>query len=164
MDESIWYKKLEIQVLDKKESLYKRDFKFYHVDTFLKLSKRIDGFSHQCPECLELKTEAEKLAENLLEYLKGDLASRKIYEEKLSLMQKHIRSIHKILPKEYYTSLYSFLGIIVGIALGWFALFMINQAYIKQGLFFGFVFGLILGRIFGNRLDKKLKKANRVLD
>jgi hypothetical protein len=52
---SVWYDKIEIQIDENIEKLYKKDYKFYQVDTFLKLAKKIDEFSVDCIECKSLK-------------------------------------------------------------------------------------------------------------
>ena len=164
MTDSVWYKKIENKIHEQNEQLYKKDFKFYHVDTFLKLAKRIDSFSVTCATCKHLKTSIEEISENLNDYLKGDIVSRKKYERKLDEMNKHIRSIHKIYPKQFNLSLFSFIGLAVGLLAGWFIAYLVDKEYAKHGLILGFMFGIIVGRIIGKIRDNKLKKEGRVLD
>jgi len=82
MQESLWYKKIEKTIIEENEKLYKNDFKFYQVDSFLKIAKKIDSFAPDCKTCKEAKINSEDLAENLFEYLKGDVHSRRNYEKK----------------------------------------------------------------------------------
>ncbi|MEN8123327.1 MAG: hypothetical protein ABFS35_23520 [Bacteroidota bacterium] len=163
MEESLWYKKLEKTVLEENEKLYKRDFKFYQVDSFLKAAKKVDRFASQCTSCKESKSISEDIAENLFDYLKGDVKSRRIYEKKLDTMNKHLRKEHSIYPKQYFISLYSLMGVLGGLLLGAFISYITIPGFMKQSLLFGFVAGLIAGRILGKIKDKKLEKAGKLL-
>lgn len=163
MSESIWYKKIEKSIVEETEKLYKNDFKFYQVDTFLKIAKKTDQFSGQCSTCKGFKSEQEELAENLFEYLKGDVKSRRNYEKKLDIMNSHLRKEHNIRPKQFYISLYSFLGVVGGLALGAAVAYLTIPGFIKQSLLFGFVSGLFIGRVWGKIKDKAQEKAGLVL-
>lgn len=164
MEESVWFKKIENQIMVQNERLYKKDFKFYHVDTLIKLAKRVDSFSTDCATCKYLKPNIEEISENLYEYLKGDVISRKKYEKKLDEINDHIRKVHQIFPKQYNLSLYSFLGVAGGLIFGLLIAFLIDKNFVKQGLILGFAFGLISGRIIGKIKDNGLKKEGRFLD
>lgn len=163
MEESLWYKKIEKTITEENEKLYKNDFKFYQVDSFLKIANKIDRFSPHCKSCHKAITVSEDLAENLFEYLKGDVHSRRSYEKKLDKMNKHLRKEHHIYPKQYFISLYSFIGVIGGLLLGAFISYITIPGFMKQSLLFGFVAGLITGRILGKIKDNKLKKAGQTL-
>jgi len=163
MSESIWYKKVELQIIEKNEKLYKKDFKFYQVDTFLKLAKKTDEFSSSCRDCKLLKQKVEEVSENLDTYLSGEIASRRSYEKILNEISDHIKKIHKVYPKQYNLYTFSFFGIITGLVLGWLVAWLINENYVKGGLILGFVIGLLAGRIIGKIRDKNLAKEGRVL-
>ncbi|RLD80017.1 MAG: hypothetical protein DRJ10_07995 [Bacteroidetes bacterium] len=163
MDESLWYKKIEKKIIEENEKLYKNDFKFYQVESFLKIAKKVDQFAPNCENCNGSKTISEELAENLFEYLKGDVNSRRKYENKLETMNKHLRKEHSIYPKQYFISLYSFFGVAGGLLSGVLIAYMTIPGFMKQSLLFGFVAGLIIGRIWGKIKDNKLIKAEKVL-
>jgi hypothetical protein len=164
MKDSEWFKNLEIQVMNQKDQLYKRDFAFFHVDTFLKISKKIDEFSAQCSFCQNLKPEAEEFAKSLSLSLKGNVSSRKEYEKKLLLMENHLKTSHQVFHNEYFTSLFSLIGIIGGILLGGLISVVIIPTFIKHGMLIGSVAGLITGRIAGRNKDKNIKKRKRMLE
>ncbi|OQY03274.1 MAG: hypothetical protein B6I20_05345 [Bacteroidetes bacterium 4572_117] len=163
MEESLWYKKLEKVIQEENEKLYKNDSKFYQVDSFLKVSKKIDQFSPHCKKCSESKIVSEELAENLFDYLKGDFNSRRGFEKKLDSINKHLRKEHKMYPKQYFISLFSLLGVIGGLLAGLIISYLTLGGFMKQSLLFGFVGGLIVGRIWGKVKDNKLLKAGRTL-
>lgn len=161
---SVWYDKIEIQIIENNEKLYKKDFKFYQVDTFLKLAKKTDEFSPTCVDCKLLKRKVEDVSENLDTYLNGEIASRRSYEKILNEINDHVKRIHKIYPKQYNLYLFSFLGILAGMGVGWLIAWLFDENYVKGGLIFGFVIGLIAGRIIGKVRDNNLLKEGRVLE
>ncbi len=145
---SIWYNKIQLQVEEKIENLHKKDFKFYRVDYFLLLAEKVDKLSSNCMDCKMLKKKIEDTANELDTLLSGSISLRKEYELKLDEIEKHIRKIHKIYPKQYFLYLYTFLGILGGISLGVLAAVIVNIDY-KTALIFGFTAGLLIGRIWG---------------
>ena len=162
--DSIWYKKIENQIIEQNEKLYKKDFKFYQVDTLLKLAKKADELSDNCQTCKHLKPSIEEIAENLSDYLKGDVGSRKKFEKKVDEINGHIRNVHKIYPSQFYLYTYSFAGIAIGILSGLLCSYPFGTSYLKQGIFIGFVSGLIAGRIIGKIRDKKLRSKGKILE
>ncbi len=164
MEESLWYKKIEKKIIEENEKLYKNDFKFYQVESFLKIAKKVDQFAPICENCNESKTISEELTENLFDYLKGDVNSRRNYEKKLDTMNKHLRKEHSIYPKQYFISLYSLIGVVGGLLSGALIAYMTIPGFMKQSLLFGFVAGLFVGRIWGKIKDKKIQKEGKVLD
>ncbi len=161
---SVWYDKIEIQVDENIEKLYKKDYKFYQVDTFLKLSKKIDELSVNCIDCKSLKKKAEDISENLDTYLRGEIALRKSYEKTLNEISDHVKKVHKVFPNQYNLYSFSFFGIIAGMGLGWLITWLIDETYLKGGLIFGFTIGLIVGRIVGKLRDRELHKEGRLLE
>ncbi len=163
MQESLWYKKLEKTAIEQNDLLYKNDFKFFQVDTFLKMAQKIDYFAGECDFCKESKEVSEELAENLFDYLKGDLKSRKAFEKKINAMHDHLRKKHRVYPPSYFISLYSLLGVILGLLGGALIAYLTIPGFMQQSLLFGFVIGLIAGRILGKIKDKKQFEAGLTL-
>jgi len=161
--ETLWYRKLEIKVLEENEKLYRNDFKFFQVETFLKAAKKADSFSNKCDVCQTHKERAEEMADNLENYLKGDFKLRKDYEKQLDKITKHLKKEHKIYPEQYFISLYSLFGVLGGVGVGALIAYLTIPGFINQSMLFGFVGGLIIGRIFGKRKDNTQKLENKVL-
>jgi len=161
---SIWYDKIEIQISENSEKLYKKDIKFYQVDTFLKLAKKVDEFAPSCTTCKMLKQKIEEVSENLDEYLSGEIAERRKYEKILNEISDHVKKVHKVFPKQYNLYSFSFFGIAAGLVVGWLSAYLVDETYVKGGLIFGFVVGLIAGRIIGKIRDKKLQVEGRILE
>lgn len=161
--ESVWYKKIENKVLEQNEQLYKKDFRFYQVDVFLKLAKKVDEFN-SCKTCKQLKSQIEEVAGNLSDYLKGDVGSRRNYERKLNEISKHIKVVHKIYPKQHNLYTFSFYGIASGLGLGALIAYIIDKNYIEEGLIIGFTIGVIVGRIIGKIKDKRFHQEGKTLE
>lgn len=163
MTESIWYNKIEIEIEQKSENLHAKDLKFYQVDRFLKLAKRIDKLSVECKECKFLKQQIEETAGSLDVLLSGEIALRKKYENKLTELDKHLRKAHQIYPNQYFLYLYSFVGIAGGLLLGAVIGLILDAGYTKTSVILGFAIGLAVGRIYGKLQDSKLKKEDRII-
>jgi F0F1-type ATP synthase assembly protein I len=163
MEESVWYTKTEMLVAQQLDKVYKRDVKFYQVDNFLKMAKKVDTLAATCKSCYDLKINAEYIAENLSELLKGEIASRIIYEKRLEEIKLHLRKQHYIYPAQYNLYLFSFVGLVFGTVLGYLIMNFVNPGFLKEGLVLGTVIGLISGRIIGKFRDMRLKKENRLL-
>ena len=163
MQNSLWYQKLEKTAIEQNDLLYKNDFKFFQVDTFLKMAQKIDRFANECDYCKQSKEISEELAENLFEYLKGDMKSRKAFEKKVNAIQDHLQKKHNVYPPSYFLSLYSLFGVIFGLIAGAVIAQLTIPGFMKQSLLFGFVIGLIIGRILGKRKDKKQAKQGLTL-
>ncbi len=151
---SIWYNKIQLQVEERMENLHKKDFKFYRVDYFLSLAQKVDELSSSCIECKMLKQKIENTTNNLDTLLSGEIALRKEYELKLDEIEKHVRKVHGVYPKQYFLYLYTFVGVLTGIVLGFLISKITNFVDIKAGLIFGFTIGLIFGRVWGHYKEK----------
>ncbi|ESU27119.1 hypothetical protein FLJC2902T_22270 [Flavobacterium limnosediminis JC2902] len=100
---------------------------------------------------------------NKSEVFKGD---EKVYFKELDAFEKtllkEIEKKYKLVKKDYYTNLWtavgmSAFGVPIGVAFG--SIFK-NMAFIGIGL----PIGLVIGRLVGSNLDKKALKENRQLD
>ena len=158
MEESVWYRLLDEQVQEEVKKLYKTDFRFFHVDTFLNYAKTIEGFSGECTECSDFKNNINDLADNLASMISGTVASRRQFEDHLEKIRKHLRLVHGIYTKDYMLSLFSFVGIVGGSLLGFIIVLLVNKSMTFEGLIIGAFIGLIIGRIYGKIADKKLEK------
>ncbi len=158
----VWSKKIQNDIDEQIDDIYKRDYKFYKIDRLERMSVRIDEFSDTCSECEALKTEVEDITSRLAEYLKGIPQMRSEYEKRNEEIVTHLQKAHGLAYKEYFVSSYSFIGFASGSAVFAGIMWFINPNFIIPSLLMGFTVGLIIGRILGKRKDKE-KAANGLI-
>ncbi len=158
----VWAKKQNNEIELKKEEIFKRDYKFFKIDRLEKINERIDVFSDNCDYCQNSKSELEDIVKKLPEYINGSPGMRSEYEKRTEKIVKHLKQKHGLVPDRYYSSLYSFLGLLFGSATG-LIVFFIEPGFLKWGIFAGFTAGLIVGRIYGHKKDKIKKTENLIL-
>ncbi len=160
---SAWVISIERKIDEQVENLYKRDVKFFHVDTMLKIADKVDRFSETDSNCQIHKETIEELVENLPEYLNNSISKRREYEQKLTKIQDYLTKEHGIRLPRYFLSLYSLIGTALGVFLGVGVMYFINTNSLQFGAFGGFIIGLIVGRVMGNQKEKELEVAGKHL-
>ncbi|NPA67242.1 MAG: hypothetical protein GXO50_01385 [Chlorobi bacterium] len=158
----VWSKKLNDKIEQKKEDIYKRDYAFFKIDRLERINERIDVFSDNCKTCENFKPELEHIVDKLPEYINGSPRMRAEYEKRSDKVVKHLKKEHGLVSEQYYSSLYSFIGIISGTALFAAISVLIQPGFLKWGALAGFTVGLIAGKIFGHKKDKE-KKINDLI-
>ncbi len=83
-------------------------------------------------------------------------------------MTDHLKSKHHLVYPQYYSSLYTLIGMVVGLVMGaliWYVLFQPGDLFLNAGMglmLSGFV-GLFVGRLIGNRKDNMVRELNKRL-
>jgi len=158
----VWSKKIQNEIDDQIDDIYKRDYKFYKIDRLERMAVRIDEFSDTCSECKALKNEVEDITSKLSKYLQGIPELRSEYEKRNEKIVTHLQKAHGLAYKEYYISSYSFIGFASGSAFFGGIMWFINPNFIIPSLLMRFTVGLIIGRIIGKKKDKE-KAANDLI-
>ena len=160
----VWSKKIKADIDSQKDDIYKRDYKFYKIDRLEQIAERIDEFSDECSECNNLKSEVEDIVANLSDSLQnGNTKLRSEYEKRNEKIVKHLRNVHELSYKEYYVSVYSFIGFVAGtIVLGFIGWLILPQLLVFS-LLTGFTIGIITGRLMGKRKDKEQERNGLIL-
>ena len=154
---SEWTENFENDIKTQIEGVKRLDVGYINVRLLNNTAKKIDKFYDNCKSCKRYKSDYNSLLPNLVEKVK-ESSFRDEYENKLIEVVKHLEKKHKILPKSYFASLYTFFGILTGLALGILIAYFINKDTILTGLFWGGFGGIIIGRLFGLSKDKRLSK------
>lgn len=159
----VWAKKINGEIEDKKEDIFKRDYKFFKIDRLERINERIDVFSDDCDDCRNLKYDLEDIVSRLSEYVNGSPGKRAEYEKRSDKIVNHLKKVHGLVPENYYSSIFSFAGIIIGTLLFAGTAYLFYPGFLKWGALAGFTAGLITGRILGSTKDKEKKKNNLIL-
>ncbi len=164
MDYSPWQQKVESILAEHEEAdLYTKDLRFFHVDTLLKYAGHCERFSPQCPTCKEYMKIIETTAIELDQLLGGAAKGRIEYEKRFFQIEKHLKTDHKMVTARYHHSLFSLVGMLIGMLFGVMISQTINPNSLDIFLLGGWLIGLITGRILGSRKEKQLKAQGRYL-
>ncbi|PID88396.1 MAG: hypothetical protein CSB06_00550 [Bacteroidia bacterium] len=159
----IWAKEIQNRIASEKEHIHPRDYKFRKVDLLEKIAFHIDDYSEQCVECQNFKPRLEELTLRLASRINGSPSERTAYEKERDKIVTHLKRAHRLVPREYYASLYAFAGMATGTLLSASIAYFIAPTYLQFAAMTGFTLGLIAGRIIGVRKDKQVVQEKRVL-
>ncbi len=159
----VWSKKVKTDIEAQIDDIYKKDYKFYKIDRLERMSERIDEYSDSCSDCETFKIEVEDIVINLTKSLTGSLKLRSDYEKRNEKIVKHLKEVHHLSYKEFFASVYSFVGFASGsIVLGGIS-WLINPDYLVFGLLTCFTIGIIAGRMIGKKKDKEKESLDLIL-
>ncbi len=156
-----WYTNYKETLEKSKHEISKADFRFYNISRLLLIAQKTLENRKQCKQCDSHLILLESHAQNLKQYIQTTNKKRKDFDIQLNRIIKHLRKEHGITFAFYYTSLFTFLGLLTGIVTGTIVLLTLSTA-LKEIFFLIFVVsGLAIGRIFGYFKDKKAHKNNK---
>ena len=163
MEDFPWIDEID-EVFDSKRytAMQQRSFR---SDRFVKMAGKVEGFSETCPVCKEFKEEMIGIAKQL----KDEETFQEItFEKYLFLFRKltnHLKSFHKLVSPNYYSSKYSFIGMTIGLLLCliiWLLLGKPADMILDSKLvflIFGFI-GMVVARFAGMKKDKRMIVLN----
>lgn len=165
---SDWFTSFEGEVVN--SGLSRREIKLYNITRFIRTGRWVDVFSVNCQKCRDfkptLKQFAGKLKASVTRAENRDIEFEQFNDE----ICRHLKADHKLIPRSYYLSFYSVIGMLAGTFLGFATGYLIDRltgsnshTYLKNGLLLGWFTGLVAGQILGKRKDNKLRKQNRQL-
>lgn len=146
-----------------KINLNEKEVKKLNLDLLEKLYKKLKTFSNDCKECSDYLNRLEKhiqfLEENQYSLTK-DIYKRN--DELINDITTHIREGHNIIQEDYYTGIYTALGISIGSGLG-VSIGLLIFDNIGLGIPIGTGLGTSIGLVIGANMDKKAKEEGRVI-
>jgi len=154
---SEWTENFENDIKAQIEGVKRLDAGFINVRLLNNSAKKLDEFSVKCDVCQQFKKDYEVLLPELVKRV-AESTFRNNYERKLVDVSKHLEQAHKLRPKGYFTSYYTFVGLLLGLFFGTGIAYLIQENLLFTGLFWGGFFGIILGRVLGIQKDKNLNK------
>ena len=160
---NVWSNTIKQNIENQRESIFKRDYKFFKIDRLEKVAERIDEYSDNCEVCQSFKPEVENISLNVAELINGSPNNRSQYEKRNEVLIKHLKEEHGLVHREYYASVYSFAGFAGGIILFGGIAFLIDIRYFVFSLLLGFTIGIIVGRVLGRKKDREKERKNLIL-
>lgn len=142
----------------------------YDLKSFLKIAKRIVGFSESCNECKARKESIDTLLLDLEELHSPSKKKRKDFEKDwfvfLERNKYHLQKTHRLIPEGKNTNYWGTVGFIVGIVLSVVFPGIIIFGKLFRGLLVDIFIIIIMGlsfAIFGVFLDKRAKREGRII-
>jgi hypothetical protein len=149
--------------IDKKlASTRDKEILFYRIGEFKRNITRVDSFSKECSLCQKEKISITEISDKIDEAINVPGKTRREYDRLISRLSKHIRKEHGFYPPYYFSYLYSFWGITIGLIIGY-ALMRYKPDLWIEMLSIGFVIGLIPGYFRGFIKDKKIRSEKRLM-
>jgi hypothetical protein len=164
MGEFQWESKIENLLEGKNyKAMQLRSFRF---DRFLKMAEKVDEFNASCKKCRGFKNEMIAILTQLEddnEFL--DLT----FQKYLLLFRKlsgHLRKKHHLILPHYFSSKYSFIGMVAGLLISWFLWFVSGKTGdlaidIWLLIMIGAFTGMVIGRVSGRKKDKQVLEAGK---
>ena len=163
MNRQKWFEEIELTFQDEKFTA--KQIRYFRPDRFIRMAERMEDFKSDCRICEAYFEEAVEIISRLKSE-KG--ISDEVFYTYNTLFKKlteHLRTGHHLVYPRYYSSIFTLIGIITGLAI-WLLLWQfigIKMEFLLDSktmfLVLGFA-GLSIGRLVGMRKDKKIQKLN----
>lgn len=160
--ESEWVFQISNNIEKHKETVHKRDVRFFQFDQLVRIAERLDHFEKSCPECMEHKKVLEEISSSLTQYVDTSPSMKREFEKKTDRIKKHLKTAHQIFPVYYFTSYYSFAGLAIAGVFGVLAGLVFFE-YLNQILIASISLGMAIGYFLGTKKDWKVRIGKRLL-
>jgi len=181
---NVWSTQIKRTIEAQNDKIFRKDYGFYKIDRLEKIAERIDSFSETCEHCKQLKPEVESIAASVAESVNGTPRQRSEYERRNEAIVDHLRKVHGLEQAIYNLSLYTLLGMAIGLSISiilsftlvpeltwdniWLILLDTHGSYpasdtVRLVFLLGFIPLAVAGRIVGARKDAIIRKSGRLL-
>ena len=157
-----WAEEINSQIDINLEKTREKDLRFFRVDEFKRNIQRVDEFSKSCPFCFNQRIDILETVETIYEAIEVPGSSRRGYDRLIGRLSKHMRKEHGFFAPYYFSYIYSFIGILSGLIVG----FLLYELFPENGeaLFSAsFVVGIITAYFAGIRKDNKIRSSNKLM-
>ena len=157
-----WIVQLHNNLLAGKEKVNPRDITFFNIDMIEQAARHTVLHMKDCGQCQANKEELLALSREFPEML-ATISGRRDFTNRLDRVLKHLRQVHGVYPKGYFTGVYTILGVTIGGLVGWLiARLDLLSMYAAMITFLGI--GLIVGWVWGQVKDRQIAKNGKRLD
>ncbi len=159
---SEWYQGFKSDVSLRLREMKEMQVRHLNIKLFNQTAKKIDIYAENCPKCKAYQQDYNQILNTFDDLLKDDTL-KKSYEAKLIETTHHLKKEHRVRPSNYYISLYSLLGIGIGLLITGIYAYSVHQTLINTAVIYGALIGNILGWAIGYFTDKKMKRKGLTL-
>jgi hypothetical protein len=140
-----------------------RDLRFFRIEEYLRIVRRVDEFSDDCVECKQFRTEIEHQALTIGKAIKYTGRERAAYDRHSDKLARHMKKVHGFYPPYYFTYSLGFSYMLAATALAFLVSFLFPS--IDPWIFVvpGFIIGLLIGQLKGAQKDAKIRAGDKLL-
>ncbi len=160
MTDKQWVDEVTFNLNKAKKKQNSKDERLLQLNKVIRIVSKVGDFAHSCKECNSYKKQLEDFSIDPKSYVTFN-KKLKEFDAFLNVVSKHLETEHQIRAIRYYTSLYSFYGMLAGAIIGAGGVFLVNQEKVYAGVLIGWMIGLVIGRLIGVKKDSNHKKMNK---
>ncbi len=158
-----WYNKIETRVTEQLKGARHKDLRFFRVEEYFRMTRRVEGFASSCRECNTFKYEIEKTSELVGQAVASPGKARITYDRLIGKLSKHMQKQHGFYPPFYFTYLLSVTYALVASVFGFVASLLFTQADKWFFIITAFIIGLIAGNLKGAKKDSVVRNNKKLL-
>lgn len=157
-----YLQKIIHNIKEAEKEVHPSDIKFHQVFQIPLMANKLMSGRCFCEQCQILLDKLHETSERLVYQMNEQTDGKKQLDNLLHTCRKHLLKHHKITLKNYYTSLYTFYGILTGIFIILFINHYVHHLSVEIDLLLVVIIAVVL-RIFGKYFDNKQKKSGKQL-
>lgn len=139
-----------------------RDIRFFRIDELKRNVERVERFSNKCAICESLKAEISEMTPQVRKAVEYPGKERRRLDKLESALATHMKKEHGFFPPWHFNYLYSFWGIVAGIAVGAILYLTIQEKQLVVPVFC-FAIGLLAGQLLGSSKDRKIRREKKLM-
>lgn len=153
-----WMSDLEVKV----SKISRVQTTISNFEVLPRLGKLLADKANTCSECNMYWQKLQEATQHIDQFFVGGNRYSIEFENLVSLIMQHLKAYHQIRPKGYILSLYTLIGIVLGLLLGVFVAVAFLDDDFKGSVILGWLIGMMLGWFAGARKEKKMRKNMQI--
>ncbi len=161
-----WYESISKEVSELKDRLSPLGQRRYKLSLFIRVTRRVAGFSTDCEECRSLKSQITKLSEELIYSPQMIPQEYGNYLTTIKSITRHLKRKHRLVDEKQYIKRFVSIAAALGLSLVMSGFVLINFGITVLVLSLtlpALVIRVIFGYAVGYLLDNRAKKQDRVI-
>lgn len=158
-----WSQNIAVRLKQELTGVNEKDLRFFRVEEYLRIIRRVDEFSGECKDCNQLKPEIEQQIPAAAKAIKQVGRERAAYDRHLDKLARHMKNGHGFYPPYYYTYSLGFLYTVIATGLAFLVSFLFPAIDPWMFVVPGFIAGLLAGQLKGAQKDAKVRANNKLL-
>lgn len=150
--------KIEESLKDVRE----KDLRFFRIDEFKRNLERVGDFADKCAHCNKFIVDINEAVEKIDETVQTPGKERRSYDKLIARLSRHMQKEHRFFPPYYFSYLFSFFGIVIGLLFGAAVMKLWFPAN-YNAVWIGFSVGVVIAYIWGSVKDKKVRAQKKLM-
>ncbi len=135
---------------------------FSNFEVLPRLGKLLVAEADECPECNLYWQKLQESTEHLDQFFDDGNNYSANFDNLVEEILSHLKMQHSIRPKGYILSIYSIVGMGIGVAIGALVGWLFLAGLLKGAIMLGWLLGVMSGWFAGKHKEGKMRKANQI--